>query len=72
MASNGRKNGTLGNGIESDEDKIKKLKVEIWLCRPSSIKNCFSAEGAWGFGENESWLGEVEHCSNEGDQGINW
>ena len=29
MASNGRKNGTLGNGIESDEDKIKKLKVEI-------------------------------------------
>ena len=28
MASNGRINETLGNEIESDEDKIRKLKVE--------------------------------------------
>ena len=28
MASNGRRNGSWGNGIKSDEDKIKDLKVE--------------------------------------------
>ena len=58
MAFNGRGNGTSGNGKESDEEKIKRLKVE--KNDSPDLNSTGTSPGIWNLDFYRLWISSMD------------